>query len=113
MRNLQLDFAHDGVTPLVQQVVVVVDGTRGGVLYGDGPTIYGAGLDALENLFERVHRDDFDIVSEQVVGGAFAIGPATALKCDFLHGRKDSKWRSDGCEEAPKGTFREHFFVMK
>ena len=111
------------------QITILVDGgIRSGVdvfralaLGADGvligrpvlTAIYGAGLDALENLFECVHRDNFDIVSEQVVGGAFAIGPATALKCDFLHGRKDSKWRSDGCEEAPKGTFREHFFVMK
>ena len=85
MRNLQLDFAHDGVAPLVQQVVVVVDGTCGGVLDGDGPAVNRAGLDALENLFERVHWDDFDIVSEQVVGGTFAVGPATALECNFLH----------------------------
>ena len=91
VRNLQLDFAHDGVAPLVQQIVVVVDGTRGGVFDGNGPAVHGAGLDALENLLEGVHRDDFDIVSEQMVGGAFAVGPATALKCDLLHSGKDRK----------------------
>ena len=91
VRNLQLDFAHDGVAPLVQQIVVVVDGTRGGVLDGDGPAVHGAGLDALENLLEGIHRNDFDIVSEQVIGGAFAVGPATALKCDLLHSGKDRK----------------------
>ncbi len=91
VRNLQLDFAHDGVAPLVQQIVVVVDGTRGGVFDGNGPAVHGAGLDALENLLEGIHRDDFDIVSEQMVGGAFAVGPATALKCDFLHSGKDRK----------------------
>ena len=79
------------MAPLVQQIVVVVDGARSGVLDGDGPAVHGAGLDALENLLEGIHRDDFDIVSEQMIGGAFAVGPATALKCDLLHGGKDSK----------------------
>ena len=91
VRNLQFDFAHDGMAPLVQQIIVVVDGTRGGVFDGDGPAVHGAGLDALENLLEGIHRDDFDIVSEQVIGGAFTVGPATALKCDFLHDGKDRK----------------------
>ena len=111
VRNLQLDFAHDGVTPFVQQIVVVVDGTRGGVLYGDCSAVHGAGFDALENLFERVHRDDLDVVSEQVVGGAFAIGPATALKCDFLHNAKCSKWRVDS-KKAPRHSSRDFYILV-
>ena len=91
MGNLQLDLGHDRQPPLVKQVVVVIDGTCGRVLYRNGASVNDTCFNALENLFERVHRHDFDIVSEQVVGGTFAIGPATALKCDFLHSMKYKK----------------------
>ena len=31
----------------------------------------------------------------------------------IFQGKKDSKWRSGGYKGKLKGTFREHFFVMK
>jgi len=91
MFNLQLDFGNNRVTPLVKQVVVVVNGTGGRVLDRNGAAIDNACLDALENLFEGVHRHDFDIVTEKMICGTFTVGSATALKCDFLHSAKYKK----------------------
>ena len=105
VRNAHFVFAHDGHAVFAQQVVVVQQASRDGILDGQQADDIVVLAHGRKHVFKRCAANQFyRFVFEVLVCGHVVIGAFYSLDCDLLHicclfyGYENKKSRFVSCE---------------